>query len=104
MRVQDVMTVAPTTVAPSTPVSAAREVMREQRIRHLLVVEDDRLLGVVTDRDIRLHSASPATSLSAWELNSLLERLTVSQIMTPGPITITPAGGPRDRRARALPR
>lgn len=85
------MTIGPTTVPPTTPVPVARKLMLEQRIRHLLVVDGDRLVGVVTDRDIRLNSASPATSLSVWELNYLLERLTVEQIMASGVIAITPA-------------
>ena len=91
MRVQDVMTIGPTTVAPSTPVSVARERMRQRRIRHLLVVDDHQLVGVITDRDIRLNGPSPATSLSVREVNHLLERLTVDRVMTSDVITITPA-------------
>ena len=90
MRVQDVMTVAPITVSPTTSVREARDTIWTERIRHLLRVDDDRLVGVVTDGDIRLNAASPAGSLSVWELNYLLDRLTVSQIMTPRPVTITP--------------
>jgi acetoin utilization protein AcuB len=88
MRVQDIMTVAPISVPRTTALSAARDSMREQRIRHLLVMEGERLVGVVTDRDIRLNSASPATSLSVWELTFLLDRLTVGDIMTAPAITI----------------
>ena len=91
MRVQDVMTICPMTVPPTTRLHEARKRMQEGRIRHLLVVDGDRLVGVVTDRDIRLNSASPATSLSAWELNYLLDRLTVGEIMATGVIAITPA-------------
>jgi CBS domain-containing protein len=65
--------------------------MRQRRIRHLLVVDDHRLVGVITDRDIRLNGPSPATSLSVREVNHLLERLTVDRVMTSDVITITPA-------------
>ncbi len=95
MTVRDLMTASPITVPRSTTVVDARALMAKSRIRHLLVVDDGRLAGIVTDRDIRLNLASPATSLSVWELNYLLARLTVEQTMTSPVITIHP-----DRDAR----
>jgi acetoin utilization protein AcuB len=62
--------------------------MATRRFRHLLVVEGERLVGIVTDRDIRLNLPSPATSLSVWELNYLLARLTVRDVMSRSVITI----------------
>ena len=56
--------------------------MAQARIRHLIVVEDDCVVGIITDRDIRLNLPSPATSLSVWELNFLLASLTVRSVMT----------------------
>jgi acetoin utilization protein AcuB len=44
-------------------------------------------LGIVTDRDIRLNLPSKATSLSVWEINHLLIKLTVGQVMTSSVIT-----------------
>jgi acetoin utilization protein AcuB len=82
-------------VPGTTPVLEARALMQKERIRHLLVVGDGRLLGIVTDRDIRLNMPSPATSLSVWEVNHLLARLTVEQVMTRTVIAIDP-----DRDAR----
>lgn len=82
MRVRDLMTVMPFTVRREMPLLEARTSMQERRIRHLLVVEEGRLVGIVTDRDIRLNLPSPATSLSIWELNHLLARLTVGEVMT----------------------
>ncbi|MBI2460359.1 MAG: CBS domain-containing protein, partial [Candidatus Rokubacteria bacterium] len=58
------MSRAPITVPPDTSVSDARRVMEQRRIRHLLVTDQDRLVGIITDRDIRLTLPSPATSLS----------------------------------------
>lgn len=81
---------------PATPVLEARQLMLKERIRHLLVTEDDgRLVGIVTDRDIRLNLPSQATSLSVWEINHLLTKLTVGEVMTRAVITIGP-----DREAR----
>jgi acetoin utilization protein AcuB len=84
------MTTVPITVTPATPVSEARQLMQKKRIRHLLVTEGERLAGIITDRDIRLNLPSPATSLSVWEVNYLLTKLTVGEAMTRSVITIRP--------------
>jgi acetoin utilization protein AcuB len=77
------MTAAPITVRADMPVLEARQLMQTERIRHLFVTTaDGALQGIVTDRDIRLNLPSPATSLSVWELNYLLARLTVGQVMS----------------------
>ncbi len=80
----------PITVQPGTSITEARALMARERIRHLLVAEGGRLLGIVTDRDIRLNLPSPATSLSVWEINYLLQRLTVGEVMTRTLITVDP--------------
>jgi acetoin utilization protein AcuB len=84
------MTPYPVTVPPRTSVVEARRLMEERRIRHLLVTEDHRLLGIVTDRDIRLNLPSPATTLSIWELNYLLNKLTVDDVMTKSVLVVDP--------------
>jgi len=90
------MTGALITVPPDTPVLDARHLMVEKRIRHLLVTsESGELRGIITDRDIRLNLPSQATSLTVWELNYLLTRLTVGKVMTESVITVGP-----DRQAR----
>ena len=78
MLIKDVMTPLPFTVRPSMSVLEARAEMDRRRFRHLLVVDEAGLLvGIATDRDIRLNLPSPATSLSVWEINYLVGRLTV---------------------------
>jgi len=84
------MTAVPISVAPDLNVIDARQKMVERRIRHLVVIEHDRLVGMVTDRDIRLNLPSPATSLSVWEVNYLLARLMVGEIMTKAVIVVEP--------------
>ena len=84
------MTMRPITVSFDTPVVDAQHIMAKERIRHLLVTESGRLLGIVTDRDIRLNLPSPATSLSVWEINFLLARLTVESVMTKAVISVEP--------------
>ena len=96
MRVRELMTGALITARPDMPVLDARHLMIEKRIRHLLVTnESGELLGIVTDRDIRLNLPSQATSLSVWELNYLLTRLMVGKVMTQSVITVGP-----DRKVR----
>ena len=101
MRVKEWMSASPTTTGPKTSVSEAREVMRRKVIRHLLVTEGERLVGIVTDRDIRLNLPSPATSLSVWEINYLLTKLTVGEVMTKAVITVEPER-PIEEAARLL--
>jgi acetoin utilization protein AcuB len=90
MQIDALMTRDPVAVPPTTAVLDARRLMQERRIRHLLVLEGDRLVGIVTDRDIRLNLPSPATSLSVWEVNYLLGRLTVGEVMSTPVITVGP--------------
>jgi len=90
MTVTELMTPSPITTGPDTPVLEARQLMIQKRIRHLLVVEAGKLLGIVTDRDIRLNLPSPATSLSVWEVNYLLARMTVESAMTTSVVVISP--------------
>jgi CBS domain-containing protein len=90
MKVLDIMTMRPITVGFDTPVVDAQQIMAKERIRHLLVTEGGRLLGIVTDRDIRLNLPSPATSLSVWEINFLIARLTVESVMTKTVISVEP--------------
>jgi acetoin utilization protein AcuB len=90
MNVSELMTAPPITSGPDMPVVEARQLMVAKRIRHLLVTEGSKLLGIVTDRDIRLNLPSPATSLSVWEINYLLARMTVASVMTKTVVTVDP--------------
>src|SRR5215475_1920076 len=90
MRVRELMTGAIISVSPATPVLDARQLMVKERIRHLLVLEGRDLVGIITDRDIRLNLPSRATSLSVWEVNYLLNKLTVGEVMTRAVITVGP--------------
>ena len=96
MTVRDLMTAKPITTGPDTPVIEARQLMLGKRIRHLLITDGPKLAGIVTDRDIRLNLPSPATSLSVWEVNYLLARLTVGSVMTKALVTVSPERDCRD--------
>lgn len=96
MTVRELMSGGLITVRRETPVLGARDLMAKERIRHLLVTDPGgALVGIVTDRDIRLNLPSQATSLSVWEISYLLTTLTVGEVMTRSVITVGP-----DRPAR----
>jgi acetoin utilization protein AcuB len=88
MLVNDIMSRKVITVDPDTPMLEARKRMAEARIRHLVVMENVRVVGIITDRDIRLNLPSPAISLSVWEINFLLAKLTVREVMSQSVIVI----------------
>ena len=90
LRVGDIMSVSPVTIAPSTSVQEAQALMQQRKIRHLPVLQEGRLVGMISDRDIRLVLPSPATSLTVWEIRHLLDQLTVGEVMTYFVMTTAP--------------
>jgi acetoin utilization protein AcuB len=88
MLVQDVMQTKLFTVTPETTLPEALRLTGQRGVRHLPVLDGDRLVGILSDRDLRRTMASPATSLEAHELNCPLDRLRVGEIMTRTLITI----------------
>ena len=77
------------TITLETTLPEAHQLMTDYQIRRLPVVKNDRLVGIVTRGDIRGAEASEATSLSVWELNYLLSKLKIKNIMTRRPIVIS---------------
>jgi acetoin utilization protein AcuB len=75
-------------VHPDTTVPEAIELMRREKIRRAPVIRNGELVGIVTERDLTHASASSATTLSVWELNYLLSKVTVGQVMTKKVITV----------------
>jgi acetoin utilization protein AcuB len=90
MRIKDVMTKNPITVDSETLVLDAQKIMQENNIRRLPVVDKGKLVGIVTKHDLLQASPSPATSLSIHELNYLLARMKVKDIMKKNPMTLSP--------------
>ncbi|HDR16893.1 MAG TPA: CBS domain-containing protein, partial [Desulfobacteraceae bacterium] len=79
------------TVPPDTPLDKARDIIAEKAISHLLIVDHGgKLVGLVSDRDIRQSWASPATSLSKQELNYLLGKINLGMIMVKKIVTVGP--------------
>lgn len=78
------------TAPPEMPIMEAAELMKREGIRRLPVVHKGKLVGIVAQGDIQEASPSDATSLSIWELNYLLARITLREIMTHEVITVSP--------------
>lgn len=90
MRVDHWMTRYPVTVEKGESVGAAIQLMKERKIRRLPVMDGDRLVGIVTDRDLKEAQPSKATSLDIWELHFLLDKLKVADVMSTDLATIAP--------------
>lgn len=75
-------------ISPSLPISEALNLMRRERIRRAPVVEAGRLIGIVSDKDLLNASPSPVTSLSIWEMNYLLSKILVRDVMTKKVLTV----------------
>jgi acetoin utilization protein AcuB len=90
MRAKDMMTKNPITVNPDTLVLDAQKIMKQKNIRRLPVVEKGKLVGIVTKHDLLEVKPSPATPVSLHELNYLLSKMKVKEIMEKNPVTITP--------------
>lgn len=81
MFVADRMTKNPIAVTPDTKVDEAAARMKKNKIRRLPVVDRGKVVGIFSDRDVMKVAPSPATTLSKYEINSLLAQMTVQDIM-----------------------
>ncbi|NPA26587.1 MAG: CBS domain-containing protein [Chloroflexi bacterium] len=89
MFVKDRMSHPVITVTPDVSIVDALEIMRREHIRRLPVVDKHgKLVGIVTEKDILHASPSSATTLSVWELNYWISKITVGEIMTRDVITV----------------
>jgi acetoin utilization protein AcuB len=70
----------------------AMELLKEHEIRHLPVLKDgEKLVGILSERDIKQASPSSATALEIREIFYLLDKVKVKQIMTRRPYTVSSA-------------
>jgi acetoin utilization protein AcuB len=90
MLVEDRMSKHPLTIGMNQTVSETHKYMQEQNVRHLPVVDKaGNMIGLVTEDDLLKAEPSSATSLSVWEIHSLLNRVTAKDVMTRDVITTT---------------
>lgn len=91
LKVEDLMTLIPNTVTPATKLRHAVEIMKTYNCRQLPVLHDGRLVGIITDRDIRLVMNSPLVLHGRWQDEEILDQVTAEACMTPNPMTVSPS-------------
>jgi acetoin utilization protein AcuB len=102
MLVRDRMTRNPIIVSPETTHKQAAELMREHQVHHLPVVDiKGTLVGIVVEQDLLAAQPSPATTLSIYEIHSLLSKLEVKQIMS-HPVYTTSKDCPLEEAAHLM--
>jgi acetoin utilization protein AcuB len=90
------------TVLPKMPMQDAHKLMRDEKVRRLPVVDNrGKLVGIVSESDFLHASPSDVSSLSVWEMNYMLSKVTVEKIMTSAVIT-TNHDTPIEEAARTL--
>ncbi len=110
MLVQDWMIRDVITIDAHASVIDAVHLLKEKNIGRLPVLRNGKLVGIVTDRDLKDFTPSKATTLDIYELRYLLSKASVEEAMTPNPVTVPPdlpienvAAIMRDKKIRALP-
>jgi acetoin utilization protein AcuB len=88
MLVKEWMAANPITIDANTSIMKATQIMKENGIRRIPVLRDDKLAGIVSDRDIKEAAPSKATTLDVHELYYLLSEIKAKDIMTPDPISL----------------
>lgn len=88
MYVRNRMTKNPYTIAYDAPITDAVALLREKGLKRLPVVDGEKVVGILTQSDIHKVSPTKATSLSIFEINYLLSKLTVKDAMAKKAITI----------------
>ena len=88
MLVKDLMRREVTTIEADSSMLEATDLFRQYDLSLLPVTKKGRLVGILTDGDLKKASASEATSLNKWELQYLLTKIKVSRIMNHKPVTV----------------
>jgi len=90
MYVESRMTKSVVTVAEDTSFYEISKILKEQGIRHLPVLTGDKVVGMISDRDVKLASPSIVTSFSKGEINYLLDKVKAKDIMHHSALTVIP--------------
>jgi len=87
MQLRDIMTTDVVTVSSDMPFTVIDELMRDHDVKRIPVVDKGKLVGLVTKDNLLRARPSPATSLSVWEINTLLSNLKAKDIMIKDMVT-----------------
>jgi acetoin utilization protein AcuB len=75
-------------ITKDLPIHDALALFKKERIRRAPVLQDSKLIGIVSDKDLLNATPSQVTSLSIWEMNYLLSKITVKEVMTREVLTV----------------
>src|SRR5258706_870776 len=110
MVIEDVMSRSVVTLKPEQTLRDAIDLLRSKHIRHLPVVEAGKLVGIVSDRDVKRATPSLVGGIERDEYDAALDATKVSRFMTREPITVSPKTGLKaavaifiERKVGALP-
>lgn len=104
MRVEDIMTREVVVLGPDDTLREAVNAVQRNRIRHIPIAEDGRLVGMVTDRDIKRATPSLHGGASQDDFNDVLDGLTLAQVMTRDPLSVHPDTSVKDAVALLIDR
>ena len=90
LTVNDLMTVIPYSVTPATSLRRVIEMMKSEGCRQFPVLENGKLVGIITDRDVRLVMNSPMVIHGRWQDEELLDNVLTESCMTANPMSVTP--------------
>ena len=90
LTVNDLMTVIPLTITPDTTLRNVIGIMKSEGCRQLPVLDKGKLIGIISDRDVRLVMNSPVVLHGRWQDEELLDKITAEGCMTPNPIIVSP--------------
>jgi acetoin utilization protein AcuB len=88
-------------VSPEDPIHDVLAMFRNEHIRRAPVMQEGKLVGIVSERDLLNASPSSATTLSVWEMNYLISKVKVKSVMTKKVITVD-ADTPIEEAARIM--
>ena len=91
MKVSDRMTRDVVTLEEEQSLREALTLQQRHKIRHIPVVTDGHVVGILTDRDLKRASPSLLSGISQEKYDELLDATRVGQVMTRNPQTVTPA-------------
>jgi acetoin utilization protein AcuB len=89
MLVRHLMTRNVTTIPSDTPIMEAKKIMKEHKFRRLPVVDNGKLVGIVTEDRLE-HASHPATAPTVWQIAWLIHKTTVADVMQKKLVTVTP--------------
>ena len=101
LTVNDLMTVIPYTVTPGTCLRRVIEMMKTEGCRQFPVLDEGKLVGIISDRDVRLVINSPMVLHGRWQDEELLDKVLVDSCMTANPMSVAPET-PAYRAAKML--